>query len=88
MPSKRIRDAALVAGVSADRVVRTRVLDPLPTRIAVGAGLLMAAVVVALAHLVGADMRALTGHQAGLLAGLLPSESETGAHVAAPAAQP
>jgi hypothetical protein len=85
MPS--IRDAALVAGVSAELMVRTRMLRPLPARIAIGAGLVTAAAVLAVAHLAGADVRAL-GNQAGLLSTLVSRGSETGAHVAAPAAQP
>jgi hypothetical protein len=86
MPS--IRNAALVAGVSAELMVRTRVLRPLPARIAIGAGVLTAGAVVALAHLAGADVRALSGNQAGLLAALVRGHSEAGAHAAAPAAQP
>jgi hypothetical protein len=86
MPS--IRDAALVAGVSAELMVRTRMLRPLPARIAIGAGLLTAGAVLAVAHLAGADVRALTGNQTVLLSTLVSRRSETGAHVAAPAAQP
>jgi hypothetical protein len=86
MPS--IRDAALVAGVSADLMVRTRMLRPRRARIAIGAGLLAGGAILALAHLAGADVRALTGNQAGLLASLAPAQSEAGAHVAAPSAHP
>jgi hypothetical protein len=85
MPS--IRDAALVAGVSAELMVRTRMFQPRPARIAIGAGLVTAGAVLALAHLAGADVRALSGNQVGLLATLVPGSSEAGAHVAAPAAQ-
>ena len=86
MPS--IRDAALAAGVSADNMVRARMLRVRPARIAIGAGVLTAGAVWALAHLIGADLRALTGTQGGLLTPLLPAQSEAGAHAAAPPEQP
>ncbi len=86
MPS--IRDAALAAGVSADLMVRTHVLRVLPARFALGAGLLTAGAVWALAHLIGADLRALTGTHGGLLAALARVESEAGAHAAAPPEHP
>ncbi len=81
MPS--IRDAALLAGVSADLAVRTRVLHRRPGRIVVGAGVLMAGAVIALAHVVGADMRALTGNQLGMLSALVGGESkpDSGGHL-------
>ena len=44
-------------------------------RTMIGAGVLTGAAVVALAHVVGADVRGLTGGQPGLLIGLLPDGS-------------
>jgi hypothetical protein len=61
--------------VSVDVMLRARTLGRLPRPLMIGAGLLTGGVVVALAHLAGADLRGLTGSQPGLLAGLLPAGS-------------
>jgi hypothetical protein len=67
-----IRDAALVAGVSIDFMVRARTVGLMRRPLMIGAGLLTGGAIVALAHLTGADPRGFTGGQPGLLAGLLP----------------
>jgi hypothetical protein len=41
----------------------------------IGGGLLTGGAIIALAHLAGADVRGLTGGQAGLFSGLLPEGS-------------
>jgi hypothetical protein len=67
-----IRDAALVAGVSVEFMLRSHTLRQVPRPLMIGAGLLTGGALVALAHLAGADVRGFTGGQPGLLAGLLP----------------
>lgn len=67
-----IRDFALVAGVSIDRLVRERATTRLPKPVLFGAGLLTAGAVVALAKLAGADLGGGFGAgQPGLLPALL-----------------
>jgi hypothetical protein len=44
----------------------------MPRRVAIGAGLLTGGALVALAHIVGADLRGVSGGQPGLLLGLFP----------------
>ena len=79
--------------VSIGLMNRGSMLRRMPRPLLIGGGLLMGGAVAALAHLAGADMRALTGSHPGLLTGLLPAASEeelleAGAHVAAPPSQP
>jgi hypothetical protein len=66
------RDAALLAGVSLDGLVRTGTMSR-PKLI--GAGLLLGGAVVALAHVVGADLRALAGSHLGLLQAVSDEEA-------------
>jgi hypothetical protein len=65
-----VRDAALLAGVSLEHLVRARAVRRLPRPIRVGAGLIAAGAALALAHLAGADLRG--GFAAGP-PGLLPA---------------
>jgi hypothetical protein len=57
---------------SIDVMLRAGALGRWPRPLMISAGLLTGAAVAALSHLTGADLRALTGSQPGLLAGLLP----------------
>jgi hypothetical protein len=66
-----IREAALLAGVSIDAMLRARALGRMPRPLMIGAGLLTGGAIVALAHLAGADPRGLAGGQPGSLVGLL-----------------
>ena len=57
---------------SIDVVLRAGTLGQWPRPLVIGAGLLTGGAVVALSHLTGADVRALTGSPPGVLVGLLP----------------
>jgi len=72
-----IRDAALVAGVRVEFLLRAPKFRGMPRPLLIGAGLLTGGVVVALAKLAGADLRGITAGQPGLLAGLLPGSSNS-----------
>jgi hypothetical protein len=61
--------------VSAGVMLRASMLGRMPRPLKIGAGLLTGGAIVALAHLVGADPRGLSGGPPGLLAGLIPTGS-------------
>jgi hypothetical protein len=70
-----LRNAALVAGVSLDRLVRARSVWCLPRPILAGIGLIAAGTVVVLIYL-GADLRVgFGGGQSGLLPSLVQAAS-------------
>jgi len=75
-----IRDAAVVAGVSIECLLRAGTFRRMPRPLLLGAGLLTGGAVAALVHLAGADVRGFTGGQPGMLSALLlaASDSESG----------
>jgi hypothetical protein len=75
---RQVSDASLIAGARVDRAFRT-VAQRMSTPTLIGAGLLAAGALAALAHLTGADMRAgLAGAQPTLFADLFGPKDGSG----------
>ena len=81
-----LRDATLVAGASLDQLIRPRAARYVRQPTLIGAGLVAtaAAVVLALVHVTGVDLRSwITPGQAGFVPGLLDSLADPDAQAEA-----